>query len=229
MQVSVILVEPESSGNIGSTARAMKNFGVKDLILINPCRIDMEARSRAMHAWDIVKNAKKISSLDEVTGFDFLVGTTAKSFDSSTTRASMTPRELAEMLEITDAKIGLVFGRESRGLTNQELRKCDIVLTIPTDEEYKSMNLSHAVAVVLYELYGRKKPRRKADKKERDALIMLFSKLANSLDLRNPENAIKMFRNVISRAIISGSEAKGIAVVLKRCIEKLDEWSRSSR
>ncbi len=222
MGIAVVLVEPESPGNIGFVARAMKNFGIKDLILINPCEVNMETRSRAMHAWDVVKKARLVGGFDDIKNmnFDFIIGTTAKSWETSTTRASVTPRELAEMLGEIDARIALVFGRESRGLTNAELRKCDIVLNIPTSNEYKSMNLSHAVAVVLYELFGRKKPKRKARGNEKKTLINLFSKLANSLGLRNPENAIKMFKNVISRAIISGSEAKGIAVVFKRCLDK---------
>ncbi len=229
----VVLVEPEGSGNIGAIARVMKNFGFHNLALVNPkCEIGLETRKYAMHAWDIVQKAEVLDRYDEIFDLDadLFVGTTAKVFkETNTSRASMTPRELAKQLENTSAKLALVFGRESSGLTNQELRKCDIVLNIPTSEEYKAMNLSHAVAVILYELYlARASKKRKVNRKEMEKLMNIFEELAKNkrLGLRNPENAIKMFRNVMSRAIVSGSEAKGIIMVLRRALEELEKCKK---
>ena len=216
MGFTVILEEPENPGTIGFMARAMKNFGLSKLILVNPCPITAITRARAMHAWDVVQAAGVASSFDEaVAGFDEVIATTAKpSTDNNTTRAYLTPRELAG--QVGRGSYALVFGRESRGLTSAELRKCDVVAHIE-GSAYPVMNVTHAAAILFYELFSSKSStRRTSDGREKRALVGLFSDAARSSGLRNPENAIKMFRNVISRAFISGSEAKGIAAVLSR-------------
>ena len=194
----------------------MKNFGLSKLILVNPCAVTQITRARSMHAWEIVQNAKTVSTFDKaVTGFDEVIATTAKSStDNNTTRAYLTPRELAE--SVAKGKYALVFGRESRGLTRIELRKCDIVVHIETGE-YKALNATHAAAIVFYELFSSKSSTlRKSDAREKKALVRLFERLAISTGMRNPSNAAKMFRNVVSRAFISGREAKGIAGALSR-------------
>ena len=113
-----------------------------------------------MHAWDIVQNAKTINSFEEATsGFDELIATTAKqSTDKNTTRAYLTPRELAESQ--ANGNYALVFGRESRGLTSEELRKCDIVVHIE-GSDYPVLNISHAAAIIFYELFSSKSSTKK--------------------------------------------------------------------
>ncbi|MFC2174587.1 RNA methyltransferase [archaeon] len=216
MSWTVILVEPENPGTIGFVARAMNNFGLSELILVNPCDVTMMTKARAMHSFQIVKKAKTVKTFAEaVEGFDELIATTAKpSTDNNTTRSYLTPRELAS----THAKgrYALVFGRESRGLTNKELRACDTVVHIETPG-YPVMNITHAAAIVFYELFSSKtSTRRTSNSREKETLVRLFKEAAGSSGLRNPENAVKMFRNVVSRAFISGGEARGIAVVLSR-------------
>ena len=213
MQYSVILMETQNPGTIGSIARAMKNFGLKDLILVNPCEITAITRARAMHAWDVVQNAKIVDSFEEaIQPFDELIATTANtSTDKNTTRAYLTPRELAA--SVGTGNYAFVFGRESSGLNNKELRRCDTVVHIEAGK-YSVLNISHAAAIVFYEMFSSKSStKRKSDSREKRTLISLFSELAEKSELRNSENAIKMFRNVISRAFISGREANGIAGV----------------
>jgi tRNA/rRNA methyltransferase len=221
MTTSVIFVEPENSGNVGFLARAMANFGLSRLILVNPkCEIDMMARARAMHAWDIAKKAKIEKSYDRVLSkFDFVIGTTAQvtPHGNNTTRAYMTPRELADAMRGIEGKVAIVIGRESSGLTTGELRKCDITVHIPATEKYPTLNATHAAAIIFYELFSEKaNPYRKASRREKDLLVQYFGEIAYdpALNLRNPENAVKMFNNVISRAFVSGREAHGIAGVL---------------
>ncbi len=223
----VVLVEPEGPGNIGSVARVMKNFGFRNLVLVNPCEINLETRKYAMHAWDIVENAIILNSFDEIFSLDtdFFVGTTAKVYtDNNTTRAAITPRELASKAK--DTSLAFIFGRESSGLKNEELRRCDLVLNIPTSEEYRAMNLSHSVAIVLYEIFLTRREIREPSQNRREVerLLSAFQELAflPDLGLRNPENAVKMFRNVISRALIKGREAQGILVVLNRALELIE-------
>ncbi|MCK4327556.1 MAG: RNA methyltransferase [Candidatus Diapherotrites archaeon] len=216
MSWTIILVEPENPGTIGFVARAMNNFSLSDLVLVNPCDMTAMTRARAMHSTKILEKARTVKTFSEaVTGFDEVIATTAKpSTDNNTTRSYLTPRELASAR--AKGRYALVFGRESRGLTNKELRACDTVVHIECPG-YRVMNITHAAAIVFYELFSSKaSTRRQSDRMEKKTLVRLFTGAAESSGLRNPENAVKMFRNVVSRAFISGGEAKGIAVVLSR-------------
>ncbi len=216
MTWSVILVEPENPGSIGFIARAMKNFGVEKLVLVNPCKITSMTRARAMHSFDVVENARVVKTFTEaINGFDEVIATSAKtSTDRNTTRAYLTPKELAQ--HRGQGNYALVFGRESRGLTSSEIRKCDLNIHIETPG-YPVLNLTHSVAIVLYELFSSKSStQRKSVGKEKQVVLQHFSDLAKQSGMRNPENAVKMFRNVVSRAFISGAEAHGIAGVLSR-------------
>ncbi|MCX9013479.1 MAG: RNA methyltransferase [Candidatus Methanoperedens sp.] len=151
-----VLVEPLYSGNIGSTARAMKNFGFSELVLLNPCEIDKNARIMSVHAYDIIENAKIATTLEEaVEGSHLIVGMTGlpgKTENKHKRMPAISPRKLREKLTGKSGIVSLLFGREDDGLSNEELELCDMVVYIPTSPEYTSMNLSHAVAVVLYEL-----------------------------------------------------------------------------
>jgi len=114
----------------------------------------VEAKNRAKWANDILEHAQ-MAPLDVLDSFDLVVGTTGKvSDDYNLPRTPLTPTQLAERLSSVDdvATVALVFGRESDGLVNEELVKCDFTVTIPTASEYSSLNLSHAVAVLLYQL-----------------------------------------------------------------------------
>jgi TrmH family RNA methyltransferase len=152
--LSVVLVGVEHPGNLGAVARAMKNFGVTDLVLIEPkCSpADIEAKNRAKWANDILERARSAGA-DILDDFDLVVGTTGKlSDDYNLPRTPLLPGQLAERLATldADARVALLFGRESDGLVNDELALCDFTVTIPTAKEYPSLNLSHAVAIILY-------------------------------------------------------------------------------
>jgi len=154
--LSVLLLGVEHPGNLGAIARAMKNFGLSDLVLISPkCDpADIVAKNRAKWANDILERAR-VTDIDVLGEFDLVVGTTGKNGDDfNLPRSPLTPEQLREKLAETDddARVALLFGREGNGLINAELKLCDFVVTIPTSPEYPSLNLSHAVAVILYEL-----------------------------------------------------------------------------
>jgi tRNA/rRNA methyltransferase len=147
--ISVVLVEPENGGNVGAVARVMKNFGFLKLVLVSPkCdHLAEESRNRAKHAQSVLKKARVRKSLK---GFDSVIATTGKlGTDYNIPRSPVTPSQLADVMP--RGNIALVFGREGTGLTNEEIAQCDFVLHIPT-ARYKTLNLSHAVAIVLYEL-----------------------------------------------------------------------------
>jgi len=163
----VVLVEPKYGGNIGSVARCMKNFGVKDLIMVNPCEIDDTAYMMAMHARDILENSRIFPDLESALNeIDLAVATTSviEEHRKACLRKAYTLREFVEDVRDFGGKVGLIFGREDYGLYNHEIKECDILLTIPTSKEYPSLNLSHAVGIVLYELFSSKFDRRVRDR-----------------------------------------------------------------
>jgi len=150
--IHIILMEPENPGNLGAIARVMKNFGFMSLILINPkLEVDETARCRAKHAQDILDNAK-IKDVSYLKKMDLLVGTTAKvGTDYNIPRSPLSPKDLAAKVN-PKQKIGLLIGREGIGLTNEEIMMCDFTVTIPANPDYPTLNISHALAILLYEL-----------------------------------------------------------------------------
>jgi len=156
VEYCVVLVEPKYGGNVGAVARSMKNFDVSSLYLVNPCEIDDEARVRAMHAQDVLDNAMVYSCFEDVRNdLDYCVGTSSVvgMKEKSCLRKAVSLKDFAEQIQGFDGKVGLVFGREDYGLYNSEIAVCDVLVNVPTSEGYPSLNLSHAVTVVLYELF----------------------------------------------------------------------------
>ncbi|MFH1173728.1 MAG: RNA methyltransferase [archaeon] len=158
MSLFVVLVQPHTPGNIGAIARVMANFGAKKLFLVNPkcdylCK---ESLDRAKHAKHILKDAI-ITTLSQLKkDMHVLVATTARLGDKyNFPRIPFTPQQLAKELAHLSprTKIGIVLGRETDGLTNEEVALCDFCVTIPTHPSYASMNVSHAAAVILSHLY----------------------------------------------------------------------------
>ena len=221
---TVVFIEPESSGNIGALARVMKNFGLNDLVLVNPqCTIDREAKTRAKHAFDVIENARIVKGFDKIGDFDLVIGTTGKivkGYDE--VRHSITPRELAKQMRGNN-RVALVFGREGIGLKNEELAKCDLVVHIPTDHRYPVMNISHAAAIVFYELFSAdKKTGAGASSREKKILFDHFEKILNRLGgIRDKKKVAKVFRNIINRAAIEGKEAHTLAGALSEIKKKV--------
>ena len=151
--IVVVLVEPAGPLNIGSVARLCANFGVESLRLVNP-RCDPsgeEARRMAVHAGDLLEQAAQHDSLDAAIADCSRVVATCGRLDHGTIPLQTPDQALSWLIE-ADGPVAVVFGREDRGLTNDELRLCHKVLTLHSGESYPSLNLSHAVAVVLHDL-----------------------------------------------------------------------------
>jgi len=150
------MVEPCFEESIGFVARAMKNFGISGLHLVDPSTpLGPSGRMRGGHAQDVLDSIIVDKSLSKaIEGLDILVGTTAQTAHSSTNllRRPMTPEELGESLAGSSGTVGLVFGREGTGLNNHELSICDSIITIPAADAYPTLNISHAAAIIFYEL-----------------------------------------------------------------------------
>ncbi|HYW90999.1 MAG TPA: RNA methyltransferase [Gammaproteobacteria bacterium] len=150
--IRIVLVEPSHPGNIGAAARAMKTMGLADLCLVRPGRFpDPEASVRATGADDVLERALLYDSLDRaVADRNLVMATTARSrrVDAGERDARAGAREAVRC----PGRVALVFGRERTGLTNEELDRCHLTLTIPTDPGYSSLNLGAAVQVLCYEV-----------------------------------------------------------------------------
>lgn len=154
-RIRVILSHTSHPGNIGSTARAMKTMGLNQLYLVNPLHFpDPSATALAGSATDILEQAQVCQSLDEaLTGMQHIVGLSARRRELTIPVSS--PREKApELLNYVDQQesVALLFGTEMSGLTNEEIRRCNHIISIPANPAYPSLNLAQAVQVITYEL-----------------------------------------------------------------------------
>ncbi|WP_323836887.1 tRNA (cytosine(32)/uridine(32)-2'-O)-methyltransferase TrmJ [Photorhabdus africana] len=152
--IRIILVETSHTGNMGSTARAMKTMGLTNLYLVNPLvQPDSHAIALSAGASDVIGHATIVDSLDKaLAGCGLVIGTSARSRTLSWPMVE--PRECGEhsVQQAEHAPVAIVFGRERVGLTNEELQKCHYHLNIPTNSEYGSLNLAMAVQLVSYEI-----------------------------------------------------------------------------
>ena len=237
MQIRVILVEPEHEGNIGSIARAMKNFGFHDLWVVNPkTEIGLQAKAYASHGADTLRKLKTAKTIEEaIEGCNRVVGTTAISGHKSSNvlRTSLSPERYARTTKSTE-RIGLIFGRESRGLSNKELETCDSLITIPASREYGTLNVAMACTIILYELYKHTRRDQESielvDSQTRRRLIQHFGKLTESIRTPAHRNrlAVRAFRNLLSRGLISKREALLLTGIIRRayCLAE-KKWGRS--
>ncbi|MBD3189287.1 MAG: TrmJ/YjtD family RNA methyltransferase [Candidatus Heimdallarchaeota archaeon] len=243
MSIKIVLVEPETPGNIGATARVMKNFDFSDLILINPqTSLTSETYQFAKNAQDVLERMTIYNSLEEFTRkVSYVVGTTAKTCsDGGPTNVrvavSSHHQSLTNLLHFRD-DLAILFGRESYGLTNEEINLCDMTIHIPTSENYRALNLAQAVAIILYSLHIRrgnleKEKYRGAKREEKEFLIKWFAKAASVLGFseRKEEILVRRFRNIVGRAFVSGREAHSLLAIfsrtynrIKRCNELLKQ------
>lgn len=223
----VVLVEPKYSGNIGAVARAMMNFEIEHLYLVNPCELDNVCYARAMHATTILDNAKTFTCFnDAVKDLDYLVATSSieSKTDKRHLRNPLFLEEFSEKIFNVKGKVGLIFGREDYGLFNEEIAACDIMLKIPTSESYLSLNLSHAVTIVLYSIYLQNayipKRRRVMGSLEKQKLFEFFSQLLDDIEYpaHKKEHTKIMFKRIMGRAMPSKWEFHTLMGVLSKTL-----------
>ena len=156
IDIEFILVEPSHSGNIGACARAIKNMGFEKLAIVKPRKtITEEAFHRAKSAKDILENAVIYESFDQaIEEKNLILATSARerTIPWPTFYIDEISEEIKGELKSEKTKSAIIFGREDNGLSNEELQKCHIHLVIPTSDEYSSLNLSHALQLVAFEI-----------------------------------------------------------------------------
>lgn len=230
---SVVLVEPQYAGNVGHVARCMLNFGVGELILVNAPPVSNEMRERAVHAQAVLDNARRYGSLAQVKEeFEHLVGFAARisTIDKAHLRMSETLETVARRLDGMGGRVALVFGREDFGLSNEDVEQCDLLCTIPTSPHYRSMNLSHAVAVALYEL-GRPQHAplpfvTMATPREKEVLFATWDHLTTVLGFKphKREQSLAMIRRVVGRAGLTAYEYHRMMGTLSRSLKRMKHW-----
>ncbi|MFA6088317.1 MAG: RNA methyltransferase [Candidatus Woesearchaeota archaeon] len=228
--VTIVLIKPQIPGNIGAIARVMGNFAFQNLVIIEPkCDpFDKEALDRAKHAKPILESAKvkDISCLKE---FDLVIGTTAKLGNKyNIKRLFVTPKQLKEKLP-KKGKVAILFGNEGEGLSNEEVSLCDFVVYIPTNPEYPTLNLSHSVSVILYELFDAKPIHELMDKKQKDFINKLISEnlpLLGFTDKMKTENQKRTWNQILSKSSMSKREAFIIMGYFKKSLNALSKGSK---
>ncbi|VVB99750.1 tRNA (cytidine(34)-2'-O)-methyltransferase [uncultured archaeon] len=228
----IVLVEPEYELNLGSVARAMKNFGFSELVLVRPkCNpLGFDAIKYSKHARDVLEMAKTVKTLAAASkGCKFTVGTSGILYRHwhETFRTPISLRQFAEKMKgEKEGGVALVFGNEGVGLSEKDISACDFLVTIPTSKEYPILNLSHAVAVALYELSSFPllgfTP---AGEMEKEALIKSFSLIVGhySSELRNAKKVNVAFRRMVGKSMLTDKECAAILGVLRRAEKDLQK------
>lgn len=231
----IVLVEPQSPGNIGMTCRAMKNMGFTRLRIVKGCdRFHAESLKFAVAARDLLETAEIFPDLaSALADCTLTVGTTRR--HGKYRQEILSPPEVATRFreQITPECTGaLVFGREDNGLTTEELSLCRWHATIPTSAEYGSLNLAQSVLLFCYEMgkaaetVGGGRPLELADSAEMEAL---FTHLAASLNKigflneQNPEHMMRSLRRIFFRAGLDSREV----TVLRGMLTQID-WASSA-
>lgn len=222
-RIHIVLVRPAGAGNVGAVARAMKNMGLKHLVLVQPrFRNQFWMRAMAVHAGDVLERMRIVNDLaDGVANCGLVVGTTCR---AGLYRAPTgTARDLAPTLVAAarENEVAVVFGPEDHGLSNEDIKACHRLLTIPATREYPSLNLAQAVMIVAYELFlaaqaegttlqvGQLAPARDVE--------FMFQRLQEAflrigyLHPENPDHILFAFRRFLGRA---GLEERDVKILL---------------
>jgi tRNA/rRNA methyltransferase len=217
----IVLVRPQGMMNIGSVARAMKNVGIRELALVKPAASPshLDARVMAVRAHDILEHALIFSRLaDAIADCTWVIGTTRRRGKGR--EGVFDPRQMAsEIADIAQQnKVAVVFGPEDRGLSNRDLDLCQRLVSIPSHEEYGSLNLAQAVMVICYEIYlaahhqeAAPRTRRLATSEELEGMYYHMEEALlriGFLDQNNPKRIMAVLRRIFSRTRLNTREVK---------------------
>ncbi len=235
--VRVVLSHTSHPGNIGAAARAMKTMGLGSLYLVNPKSFpDREAERRAAGAWDILNNTSVCADLDQaLSGTVLAAAVTARSRDLSHEVFDARKGALELISRARQNPVALVFGTEMSGLTTQEVSKCGIIVHIPADPGYSSLNLASAVQVMAYELRmalpepgpapataATSGPPARFD--EIELLLQHLERVAirsGFLDPEEPKRLMQRLRRLFARARLEKEEVNILRGILGACEKQM--------
>jgi TrmH family RNA methyltransferase len=243
MSLVVVLHEPQDLVNIAHVVRGMKNFGFRDLRLVAPREYEAyRVEGIAHQTHDVLARVRVYGALEEaLADCVHVVGFTARGRTAK--RNMQRPREAAaEIVALWDpGPVALLFGREDKGLSNEALDRCHRVVTIPSDPEYPSLNLGHAVVLALYELAVArdgprtdfKHPRRLAGPAPAGELERLFGDIERALTMieffktRDAEHVLRTLREILHRVPLDEREVKLLRAMAIEVTKYGDRLARS--
>lgn len=236
--IRIVLVDTSHPGNIGAAARAMKNMGVEELVLVRPQQYpSAEATARASGADDLLARARVVDDIGgAVSGCGLVLGASAR--PRSAHWRVLDPRQAAaELLAVASSRpAAVLFGNERNGLSNEDLEACHALLTVPADPVYESLNLAQAVQVVCYELRmaGKPAPRRlppEAEPATAGQLAHLRAHLGRVLrqvgleDARNAGQLEGRIMRLLNRAVPDEKEVQ----ILRGLLTAIEQAAAGSR
>ncbi len=229
----VILTDTRHAGNIGATARFMKNMGLADLTLVNPtARGHLEAIKMGVGAEEIIERADIVDTLEE--GIALCAATYAVTRRPRRLRKRVVrPEEGAVEAAALEGEVGLVFGSEKLGLTNEQVRLCDTIITIDVSPDHPSLNLAQAVAVVVYQFRREAQVRTRASRRSQrtpatdeekrmtlDRMVHAFT-VAGFFGRPHDARTIAELRDIVGRASLDKKDVKLLMGMFKSVIRSI--------
>jgi tRNA/rRNA methyltransferase len=224
--VRIVLVRPRDPRNVGAACRAMKCMGITQLAIVAEGLLDpRQAAVLAHYATDVLENAMVYSDLRDAIGDAVLVAGTSRRRGRNRKYFSLFPEQLAERVAAAgEGTVAVLFGNEETGLTDEELAVCHVAVSIPASPDFPSLNLSHAVQVVCYEIYracnaGRLTPFIPIDASAVDALVSVMTQSLGRIGfftLVGPEEMSVFLKDIIARAGLSVNESRRIGAIFRK-------------
>ncbi len=223
MELKLIIVSPKYQMNVGYIARVTKNFGIDKLYFLNP-RADIHGHKSIMyskHAVDLLKQARVYKTFESaVADCDFVAGTTGIMRSNPRFDNMRTPERATAAMERQGGKVALLIGRDDTGLSAEELGKCDIIVNISSNADYPVLNISHALAILLYvftkKRFNRKEPNQdRPSEKELNTLMAMFRLMIKSKKIRDKDGVAVIFRKMVRRSKLNSHELHAIITAFK--------------
>ncbi|WP_324757593.1 RNA methyltransferase [Haloarcula sp. GH36] len=238
--IAVAVVDAETPGNVGTIARSMKNFGLSELLLVDPPELDPdgEAYGFAGQAREDILPAARTVSFDHLVEHYHTVACTAVPNEDANNHVrypAVTPSDLAASLQGVDGDICVVFGRERVGLHNDELARCDEICSIPASADYPVLNLGQAATIVLYELRELTVERNQhpdslhttAEAGAVEGLHDEFGRFLDAIEHTEEKQAKtrRMFRRLLGRARPTGRETRTMRGLFRQARQRIERGS----
>ena len=232
-KISFILHKPQLSENIGACARAIKNFNFKKLILINPKPIfpNDKILATSVGAKDIINQSKKYDSLEKALGkIDILIATSARFRNKNVKHISLNDLKKIDFKK----KVGFLFGSEASGLSNDEISYANYTLQIPTNPDFKSLNLSHSLIIIAQYVasivkfkskpFKKSKKIKSANKKEIQSMLNLCIQNLDEINFFRPKEKrpkmLENLRNIFYKRDLSDKETRILSGVFASLSKK---------
>ena len=230
-----ILIKPQLGENIGACARSMKNFGFEKLYIVSPkfSFPNHKTKTTSVGAYNIINKAKLFNNTrDAIDEFEIIISLSARKRDINKQHISM--KNFFQILKkYNESKIGLMFGPEASGLSNKDLSYSNFILQIPTSKNFKSLNLSHSVTLICYEIFKffnkslfhkKGKKLRISSKSKISSLVKHLEKLLDDKDFFTPlekkQSMLLNINNLIYKLQPNDKELRILASILSTLSKK---------